>query len=559
VGESLAVRPSTTSRRERIAVLALLAVVGFAQCAGAFRGWHLLGANDWNWFLGQTEADIVSLLRWHVFPLWSPWKHGGQPQFAQPEAMLLSPVTPVALLFGTLAAYKLLLLPTFLFGSWGTWRLAGRLGLSGLARLVPPLLLFGSSVFPLYLAGGLPNWLFALALLPWLVLALLDASDDLRHALRAAVLLALVLYCGGLYPFAFLPLVLGLVALGDALARRSPRPLIVLAAVGLCGFALAAPRLVPLFHVYELYPRLHPGEDGFLTPALEWRAFASPALPDLSTPRGPVVFTEETGIYWSYVGAYVGPLGLALAAAGVLALRRSWRWTLLLLAMLWLALGPWPALSAWNALHALPFYSSMRASERLMVFATFALALLGGFGWEALAALLRRLLPRAGQRLRHAVAAGALAVLVVPMLLVNAPIAGHAFTVEPTPELQAGPFRQAAPVQHPEQWGGECFESVRANVGNPLGMSDIPLAACGADRRRPGLQRRGLAALGRARRGRARAGANRGALRAARRRRARREPELFPRLGRRGQRGGAAGALCARSQPARAAAARGPA
>jgi hypothetical protein len=468
------VPPSTTSRRERLAVLALLAVVGVVQCAGAFRGWHLLGANDWNWFLGQTEADVASLLRWHHFPLWAPWKHGGQPQFAQPEAMLLSPVTPVALLVGTLAAYKLLLLPAFLVGAFGTWRLAGRLGLSGLARLVPPLLLFGSSVFPLYLAGGLPNWLFALALLPWLVHALLDAPDDLRQALRAAVLLALVLFFGGLYPFAFLPVVLGLVALFDALARRSARPLLVLAAIGVCAFALASPRLLPLFRVYELYPRLHPGEDGFLTPALQWRAWASPALPDLSTPRGPVVFTEDTGIYWSYVGAYVGPLGLLLAAAGVLAARRSWRWTLLLAAMLWLTLGPWPALSAWNALHALPFYSSMRASERLMVFASFALALLGGFGWEALAGWSRRLLPRLAERPRRAAGVTALVLLVVPMLLVNAPIAEHAFTVEPTPGLQPGAFRQLPPVQHPEQWGGECFESVRANVGNPLGMSDIP-------------------------------------------------------------------------------------
>ena len=475
---TLAVVPTSpthgTPRRELFAVVGLLLALAFVQCAAAFRGWHLLGANDWNYYLGQTEAEVGSLQHWHQFPLWAPWKHGGQPLFAQPEAMLLSPFTLLALLTGTLAAYKLLLVPIFVVGALGMWALAGHLGLRGVARVVPALVLFGSSVFPLYLAAGLPNWLCALALLPWLVLCTLRAPDDLRSALRLAVLLSLVLFCGGLYPFAFLPVILGLVALIDAVARRSARPLLVLAAALLATVALAAPRLVPLFEVYEQYPRWHQGEDGFVTPGLVARAWASPALPDLSQPRGPVVVTDETGVYWSYVGAYVGPLALLLAAAGALAGRRGARWLLLLAACVWLALGPWPWLSAWAVLHELPLFGSMRASERLMVFATFSLAVLCGFGWDAVASRVRALWPSASPGARRAAAGAALAALLVPMLVVNVPIARHAFTVEPTPGLVEGPFRQLPAVRRPQQWGGECFESVRANVGNPLGMSDIP-------------------------------------------------------------------------------------
>jgi hypothetical protein len=467
-------RPSGPGRRELLAFLALIAAVGVAQVAGAFRGWHLLGANDWNYYLGQTEAEIQSLLRWHQLPLWAPWKRGGQPLFAQPEAMIFSPFTLLALLTGTLSAYKLLLLPIFVAGALGMWKLAGHLGLQGVARAVPALMLFGSSVFPLYLAAGLPNWLCGLALLPWLVLAALRAVGDLRGVLRVAALLALVLCCGGLYPFAFLPVFLGLVMLTECVSRGSPRPLLVLGAAGVVAFALAAPRLVPLLSVYELYPRWHEGDDGFMTPALVWRAWSSPELPDLSSPRGPVVITADTGVYWSYVGAYVGPLGLLLAAAGALAWRRSGRWLLLLLATVWLALGPWPRWSAWSLLHELPFYGSMRASERLMVFATFCLALLGGFGWDALATRARRLWPSVAASAGRAAAGVALLALMVPMLLVNAPIAQHAFTVEPAAGVEPGPFRQMPPVLRPQQWGGECYDSVRANVGNPLGMSDIP-------------------------------------------------------------------------------------
>ncbi|HEX5009945.1 MAG TPA: hypothetical protein VFY71_06050 [Planctomycetota bacterium] len=466
--------PSGSPRRELYAFLALLTALGVAQCAGAWRGWHLLGANDWNYYLGQTEAEIQSVLHWHQFPLWAPWKRGGQPLFAQPEAMLLSPFTLLALLTGTLSAYKLLLLPIFLLGGAGMWALAGHLGLRGVARAVPALLLYGSSVFPLYLAAGLPNWLCGVALLPWIVLAALRAIDDLRQTLRLAALLALVLFCGGLYPFAFLPVFLGLVMLAQAIARRSPRPLLVLGAAGVVAFALASPRLVPLLSVYEMYPRWHYGEDGFMTPELVWRAWSSGELPDLSRPRGPLVITADTGVYWSYVGAYVGPLGLALAAAGALAWRRSWRWLLPLAGATWLALGPWPRWSAWSALHELPFVGSMRASERLMVFATFCLALLGGLGWDALAVRARALWPGVAAGARRATAGVALAALLVPMVLVNAPIARHAFSVEPLPAVEPGPFHQAPPVLRPEQWGGECYDSVRANVGNPLAMSDIP-------------------------------------------------------------------------------------
>lgn len=229
--------PPETSRRERLLVLLAFTALGLAQCAGAFRGWHLLGANDWNYFLGQTEADVVSLLHWGQFPLWSPWKHGGQPQFGQPEAMLLSPVTPLALLAGTLTAYKLLLVPTLVAGAWGCWALAGHLRLCGAARAVPGLVFFGCSTYPLYLSAGLPNWLFALALLPWTALAALRAAEDARAVLRLGALLAGVLYCGGLYPFTWLPVVLGCVALADALARRSPRPLLALAAAGVVAAA----------------------------------------------------------------------------------------------------------------------------------------------------------------------------------------------------------------------------------------------------------------------------------------------------------------------------------
>ena len=101
-------------KRELLFIGLALLLLGAVQLAGAFRDLQNLGARDWNYFLGQSAAEVDCLQRFSTFPSWSPWQRGGQPCLAQPEAMLLSPVTPLALLVGPLLAYKLLLLPTFL-------------------------------------------------------------------------------------------------------------------------------------------------------------------------------------------------------------------------------------------------------------------------------------------------------------------------------------------------------------------------------------------------------------------------------------------------------------
>jgi hypothetical protein len=444
--------------------------LGLVLLWGACSGWDLIGAKDWNYFLGQTEAEVTSILRYGQVPLWTPWRVGGQPTLGQPETMLLSPVTPLALLFGTLAAFKLLLLPLFVIGCLGLHALARDLGLSGRARLVPALVFFGSSIYPLYVVGGWPNWLCALALLPWLLLACRRATGDLRCIPLAALLYAGLLYCGGIYHFVFVPVFLAVEAALRCLAAKGPRPLLVLAAVGVLGALFAAPRLLPLFEIYEAYPRLRPQVEDYLPPSALPEIWLGTDVPDLSTPRSPLVVLPDGALYWIYVGAYIGPLGLALAALAMLALRRALPWLLVGGACLWLSFGTAVSPSAWDALHSLPVYASMHAPQRLVMLTTFCLALLAGLGFERLERGLARLPPalaRAGGWL-------ALAVLVVPMLFVSAPIAREAFTLEPTPDLVHGPFRQRDLPTRPEQWGGENYEAVLANTGSVFGFSDIP-------------------------------------------------------------------------------------
>ncbi|MFO0985415.1 MAG: hypothetical protein U1E76_27400 [Planctomycetota bacterium] len=458
-----------------VAAWLVFVALGTVMLAAALRGWHLIGGKDWNYFLGQTQAEVSTLLEYHQFPLWNPWLKGGQVSFAQPESMFMSPVTLLALLTGVLAAFKLVLLPLFVVGCAGTYELAGELGLRGLARLIAPLVFFGSSIFPLYLSGGLPNWLFGMSILPWLVLCYRRAQQRFGYVLLAALLYASTLYLGSVHHFVYFAILLFTCALGLALAQRSVRPFLALCAVQIVGVVLAAFRLLPLIEVFGEFPREIDATSRHLSPSMILKALLDHRLPDLWTAGGAIIRTEDTWIYWINCGSYIGPIAFLLALVGLLARpRHTWQLAIPLVVFAWLALGSGVRLSLWNLLHLLPVLSSMQAPERFMIFVTFSLSLIAAFGFAALASAIAAL-PHLRPAMKRWLAPSLVLLTLLPMLLVNAPIARTSFIVQPTAELvPQATFTQRRAREKPEQWGGELYEAVLANRGNPIGSSDLP-------------------------------------------------------------------------------------
>jgi len=453
----------------------LYAGLGLALLFGVYEsGWARVGGQDWNFFLSQSQAEVTTVQSWGQFPLWAPWRRGGQPCFGQAQSMLLSPVTPLAFAVGVLAAFKLLLLPLFIAGCLGMHALAGQLRLRGLARLVPAAVFFGSSIYPLHVRGGLPNYLFAFALLPWILYALRRARADLRWVALAALLSAGLLLCGAVYQFVFFPLFFLIDATAESFSLRSLRPLLLLGVALLAALALAAPRVLPVADVWSQYPRPVAADESGLSTDLVLRSWLDPELPDITTPQSGFVVTQAAGVYWIYTGAYIGPLALLFAALGLRNWRRTWGWLLAAVVFGWLSLGTGATPSLWDALHRLPVFGSMRFPERQLVLTTFSVALLAGYGFQQFESWVRARLRRTDDDLEPR-SAIVLAAIVVPLVMVNAPITRDAFNVEPAPgRTVARSFRQEHVPGRPEQWGGEVYESVLANVGNPEGMSDIP-------------------------------------------------------------------------------------
>lgn len=449
-------------------------------------GQPLIGSKDWNAFLGQAQAELSTWRDFGEFPLWNPWRRGGQVSFAQPESMLLSPVTLLALCVGVLDAFKLVLVPLFVVGCVGFHAFAGTLGLRGLARYVPALTFFGSAVFPLYVSGGLPNWLHGLAILPWLVRSvwLCGEPGQERHVLVAGALHAFLLWCGSIHHFVFFPIVLGLVALARAVTARSPRPLIALALVFVVSVGLAAPRLLPMFDLYAHFPRETVAEGRTTRPWVLVATFLEPVVPwriDLTTlDRTWIQVGPGHSVQWVNVGSFIGPVAALLALIGAFAIRaRGLVFVGIAIVFAWGSLGSWCEPSLWRWLHALPVYRSMQAPERLVMYVTFALSVLAGFGASRLVDVAMRW----SARTRCVVAVLCGVAFLGPMVGFNAPIASTGFDVPLPPLAPRGDFVQGPSRTLPQQWGGELYAAVLENRGNPIGQSDVPMqrAARGND------------------------------------------------------------------------------
>ncbi len=478
-------RAGGRSSRELTAALLVFSLLGVALLAGAFRDFGNHGAKDWEPFVGHAQAHLTTLRDHGQLPLWNPWLGGGQPSLAQPVSMLVSPVTVLSFLVGVLSAFKLMLVPLFVTGCLGMWALAGHLGLMGAARTVPALVYFGSSIFPLYVCGGLPNWLFGMALLPWLLLFHRLAIADRRFLVLTGLAYAGLLFCGAVDRFLLLPVLLGLDALCLAFGRRSLRPILTLGASLTLGLCLAAIRVLPLLEVYLQYPRTVEAATRYVPPKLLPRLFLGTDLPDLIPLGVAFVRIGDNLTYWINAGSYVGPVAVGLAAAGALfGWRKTWSFTLLGLVFTWLSFGTSVRPSLWRLLNQVPVLGSLRDPERMIFLVTLCLALLAGFGFRALQQALERRWP-GRVRPRQAAVLVVLGAMTLPMIVVNAPISRTAFTVPPphglvdggwfAPRVPRPPFRQGWFQRHLLQWGAPVWEPVLRNEGNVMAYTNIPI------------------------------------------------------------------------------------
>jgi hypothetical protein len=213
-----------------------------------------------------------------------------------------------------------------------------------------------------------------------------------------------------------------------SLARRSPAPFVVAAAIGLLWAILAAPLIVPTIAQISGGTTDPPTAAQVRQHSADLLAFVTPSQlatlwhPALAATRGRVWQPDNDG------GIFLGFLPLLLAAVALWRdPRRAWPWAGAATLFALLALGPTLQVGGvdrglplpYALFQYVPFLSVARVPDRLSLVVTLCLAILAGL---ALAALARRFDGWIGPRGRVALAAVLIAVLLLEHLAIPFPL-----------------------------------------------------------------------------------------------------------------------------------------
>jgi len=440
-----------------LAALAALTLVFFWQIALTNR--ILAGLDVFTYF--YPYRDFASeALRAGRLPLWNPYLFMGAPLLANSQVAVLYPLHWPLLWF---SAPKQV-----------AWSIVGHVWLAGAgtylfcrsAVKLRPLPAFASAgVFALggFLGAQVEhvNQLNASAWLPWLLLCVEGSLTGSRWRwlamLCGGAVVALALLAGHtqaayivLFGAGFYALLRGWAEFRARKLWRGLRGAGALALMALIGLVMAAGQLLPTLELSRLSVRssglpYNEAASFSLKPGLIFKAFLPPFL--WEPPNSEFV-------------AYVGLIGLALAAAGAWAIARRKR---LGGANLGLALlGLFLALGAYNPVYYLlykvvPGFDLFRAPARWLLLYAFGAAVLAGIGLEVLPRLRRLTLTRAWRP--AAVLLLALELLVAGhQLAYNQPTAPAAFD-----SMRTGPSHLLADATYTSP--GELFRF--------LSMSDI--------------------------------------------------------------------------------------
>lgn len=416
----------TPTHRQTLAALALFAALAVVFGAPALKNPANWGVIDWDQFLFYSETARQSILEYHQAPLWSPAFCGGNVLLANPQSQFLSPSWLLVLFFGSLLGLKLKIFLMIFVGLGGMYYLCRTLGRSF------PASVFGAVVFQLsgtyfaYTANG-QQWIQALPLMPWALAFFLDSARERWRVVPAAVFAALMWFEGGIYPFPFALLLMGLCAVFFA---GRPRPAALaenFLLVCALAFLLGAVKFLPFLETFASSRRELPLEaHDIVSLRLAWQAFLQA---DTAAFRGHYH-------YWEYFGL-IGWIPAALAAASLFRFRAEWRWWGVFAVVFLLMLGVSSPLPLWAALHELQFFSSMHVTSRFRMVLLVPIAVLGAGAIDWLRAAL------AGRRFAgEALAALAVALTIATFFQTVRPVLGRAFILPPRPVERAETFTQ---------------------------------------------------------------------------------------------------------------------
>lgn len=298
--------------------------------------------------------------------LWNPYQACGTPFLADSQVGLFYPLNLVFFVLDREAAFQLSVWLNLLVAGGGAFLLARTMGLGAPAALAAAIA-FQLGKLGVDLASWSPIHVGTYA---WMPLALWAAerlvrTSSARGAMLLGVVLTLQLLPGYLPLFYFTCQMVALRVLWALVTREAARPL-ALAAAAAVGLLIP-----PLLAAIQVFPSLEMASVSVRTRP----------LPAWQVGQGPNVFRGIGSLADGYV--VVGFAALALLSLGRPGRRRQVAfYALVAVGYLLLSLGPGTPL--FDLYARLPLGTAFRFSDRLRWVTSFALAMLVGFGVDAL-------------------------------------------------------------------------------------------------------------------------------------------------------------------------------
>ncbi len=339
-----------------------------------------LGIQDWDSNFAWTEATRVSLLDFHQFPLWNPYKCGGTAQFANPQIPVISIQTVFALLLGTVRGIKFSIFFHGLIGFIGFYFLARQYKLSRLGSLLASVIFSFSGITGSFLSTGMVAFT-SFAYTPYILLCFNKSLDKgkWKWGMLGGAIFALSFYFG--YQISLLLGVYILVyTIITSIVRRTFTPFKAFIILSSTAAFIMLPKLILSLQLLKVFPRLKNDVSGYRIH--EFFYFL------LSQKQNLFREMDIQGFYYAVdeISLYVGILSFVLFLLffikNIKGIKNYLSLLLTLLVFFWLMLGNLHYPSLYAVIKQLPVFTSFRVAERFRFDFIIPFALLIGLGLD---------------------------------------------------------------------------------------------------------------------------------------------------------------------------------
>jgi hypothetical protein len=341
---------------------------------------HAFGIQDWDQNFAWSEFSRLSIVKYHQFPLWNPYRCGGVPHFANPEMSVLSIQTIFVLLFGTVVGIKISILFHSILAFVGFYLLSRYYKVSPFGSILASAIFTFSGITGSFLFGGMISFII-FAYTPFIVIFYLKGQIEKKWLFVSAFIFSLDYYYGYHIPLPLL-LFIFLYAVVQFIYYKKSVFIWNFVIFILTFIILSLPKLLLSFQLLSLYPRISLDFSGFTFPNLLY--FLLSRRQNLFGDMNITGYTYGIDENSLYVGILPFLLFCFFFIKNTKQIRKHIILVILLICMTLLMLGNQIHPSLYNVLKKLPFFASFRVAQRFRFDFIIPFALFVGMGLDRL-------------------------------------------------------------------------------------------------------------------------------------------------------------------------------